>query len=274
MAPLGVFVLWVVRGSSTVGTGYAGIGEDLGFLIRPALNSVVAAVVAAACAMVVTLPVAYTAARRRSRVSDAAAAIVTSLFALPGLVVALAIVFWTIRAPGPLAALYQSFPLLVAAYVFHFGAQSMRASSVAIARRAPPVRRRGPDPGSASVSPVLRDRLAARDARRGYRRRTRAAVQSQGVTCHAVACSHRVRDTGHANMERGRGWVLRRSRNHVAPTHPAVGRPHVGIGIAARSGVVRTERQSVGSRYGIGVFSVVLGVGFFGLGRCRRWDRG
>ena len=132
-APLGVFVFWVLRGASTVGAGYAGIGEDLGFLLRPALNSGAAAVAAGACAAVVTLPVAYAAARHRNLVSDLAAGTVTSLFALPGLVVALAIVFWAIRAPGPLAAVYQSFPLLVAAYVLHFGAQSMRSSRVAIA---------------------------------------------------------------------------------------------------------------------------------------------
>ena len=133
VAPFGVFVFWVLRGSSTVGSGYAGIGEGLGFLLRPVVGSGLAAVAAAVCAAAVTLPVAYKAARHRSRVSGLAATTVTSLFALPGLVVALAIVFWAIRAPGPLAALYQSFPLLVAAYVLHFGAQSMRASRVAIA---------------------------------------------------------------------------------------------------------------------------------------------
>ena len=133
LAPLGVFVFWVLRGSSTVGSGYAGVGEGLGFLVRPVLSSGMAAVAAAIAAAGVTLPVAYKAARHRSRVSDLAAAGVTSLFGLPGLVVALAIVFWAIRAPGPLAAVYQSFPLLVAAYVLNFGAQSMRASRVAIA---------------------------------------------------------------------------------------------------------------------------------------------
>ena len=133
VAPLAVFLLWVIRGSSTVGIGYSGVGDGLGFLLRPALNSAVAAVVAAAVAVAVTLPVAYAAARRRGRITGAAAASVTSVFALPGLVVALAVVFWVIQAPGPLAALYQTFPLLVLAYVLHFGAQSMRASQAAIA---------------------------------------------------------------------------------------------------------------------------------------------
>ena len=133
VVPMAVFVLWVVRGSSTVGVGYSGIGDGLGFLVRPSLNSAVASIAAGACAMIVTLPVAYAAARRRNWISGTAAASVTSVFALPGLVVALAVVFWAIRAPGPLAAVYQSFPLLVLAYVLHFGAQSMRASQAAVA---------------------------------------------------------------------------------------------------------------------------------------------
>ena len=132
VAPVAVFMLWVIRGSTTVGVGYSGIGDGLGFLVRPILNSAVASVIAGVCAVAITLPVAYAAARRRTWLSSAAAASVTSVFALPGLVVALAIVFWAIRAPGPLAALYQTFPLLVLAYVLHFGAQSMRATQAAI----------------------------------------------------------------------------------------------------------------------------------------------
>ena len=133
VAPLAVFLLWVIRGSTTVGVGYSGLGDGLAFLLGPLLNSAIASVVAGAAAVALTLPVAYAAARYRSRVAGAAAASVTSVFALPGLVVALAVVFWAIRAPGPLAALYQTFPLLVLAYVLHFGAQSMRATQAAIA---------------------------------------------------------------------------------------------------------------------------------------------
>ena len=133
VAPLAVFLLWVLRGSTTVGIGYSGIGDGLAFLLRPSLNSAAVSVVAGVVAVVVTLPVAYAAARHRNGIAGAAAASVTSVFALPGLVVALAVVFWAIRAPGPLAALYQTFPLLVLAYVLHFGAQSMRASRAAIA---------------------------------------------------------------------------------------------------------------------------------------------
>ncbi|HHC07611.1 MAG TPA: iron ABC transporter permease [Actinobacteria bacterium] len=132
-APIAVFVAWVLRGSATVGAGFGGLGDGLGFLLRPTANSAIAAVVAGATATLVTLPVAYAAARGGGWAANAAAALVTHVFALPGLVVALAVVFWAIRAPGPLGYLYQTFPLLVLGYVLHFGAQAMRTTQAALA---------------------------------------------------------------------------------------------------------------------------------------------
>ena len=49
--------------------------------------------------------------------------------ALPGIVVALSLVFFTVRFMNPL---YQRLPVLIFAYVVHFGAQSMRAAQVAV----------------------------------------------------------------------------------------------------------------------------------------------
>ncbi len=54
-------------------------------------------------------------------------------FALPGLVIALALVFWTLGAPEPFASLYQTLPLLVGAYVLHFGALALGTAQVAVA---------------------------------------------------------------------------------------------------------------------------------------------
>ncbi len=132
VAPIAVFAVWVLRGSTTVGVGFSGLGDGLGFLVSPAVNSGLAAVAAGLVAAVVVLPVAYGAVRRRGWVNEAAQTAITSSFALPGLVIALAVVFWAIRAPEPLAAVYQSFPLLIFAYVVHFGAQSLRATRAAM----------------------------------------------------------------------------------------------------------------------------------------------
>ena len=52
-------------------------------------------------------------------------------FALPGVVTALSLVFWAIDAPL-ISAWYQTVPLLIVAYVLHFGAQATRAARVAV----------------------------------------------------------------------------------------------------------------------------------------------
>jgi iron(III) transport system permease protein len=98
---------------------------------QPALNTAGVAIVAALVAIAVVLPVAYLTTRHRSRVGAIANALVVGGFALPGLVIALAVVFWVLQAPL-VGGLYQTFPLLIFAYVVHFGAQAMRASQVAV----------------------------------------------------------------------------------------------------------------------------------------------
>ena len=37
--PVGVFITWILRGSTTVGVGYSGWGDSLGFLVEPTLGS-------------------------------------------------------------------------------------------------------------------------------------------------------------------------------------------------------------------------------------------
>lgn len=132
LAPITVFASWIFRGSSTIGLGYSGLGDDPGFLVAPVVGSTVAAVSAAVVALVVTMPVAFAVVRRPSRFFDLAGAVVTSVFALPGLVVALALVSWVLGAPAVFAPLYQSFPLLILGYVLHFGAQSLRSTQSAL----------------------------------------------------------------------------------------------------------------------------------------------
>ena len=133
VAPIAVFAVWVVRGSSTIGLGYSGLGDSLGFLVRPTVNSAISAVIAAVVAAVIVLPVAYLAARGSGWPASFASTAVASVFALPGLVLALAIVFWAINAPAAVAGLYQTLPLLLLAYVLHFGAQSMTVTRSAVA---------------------------------------------------------------------------------------------------------------------------------------------
>ncbi len=132
IAPLGVLAWWGLRGLAGQGTGFDRTSVDLGALADPALNTVYAAVAAAAVAVVVVLPLAYLTTRYGGRAAGTLHAIVAGSFAVPGLLIALAVVFMALKTPG-LGFLYLSLPLLVFAYVVHFGVQALRSAEVGVA---------------------------------------------------------------------------------------------------------------------------------------------
>jgi len=128
--PLASLGLWAWRGL-TGETSSLAAGDGLADLVEPALNTAGIGVVTAVVAVAVLLPLAYLTARHRAPAGDAANGLVAAGFALPGLVIALAVVFWSRQLPASWG-LYQSFTMLVFAYVVHLGAQSLRAAQVAV----------------------------------------------------------------------------------------------------------------------------------------------
>jgi iron(III) transport system permease protein len=131
--PVGVLSWWAIRGALSGATSGTGGFGDAGGLATSVLNTSTVSVAAAIVAVAAVLPVAYLTVRRRTRGGGVANAVVVGGFALPGLAVALALVAFVIDAPGPLARLYQTLPLLVLAYVVHFGAPALRTAQVALA---------------------------------------------------------------------------------------------------------------------------------------------
>ncbi|MGH9245702.1 MAG: ABC transporter permease [Acidimicrobiales bacterium] len=126
LGPLSVLGYWAWRG--LVRTGEAGAPSDL---LVPTANTAAIGLGTALVTVAIVLPVAYLTARHRTPVGDVANAVVVAGFALPGLVVALALVRWVLDVPL-LGRLYQTIPILLAAYVVHFGAQAMRSAQVAV----------------------------------------------------------------------------------------------------------------------------------------------
>ncbi len=133
IAPLGVLTYWAVRGAAEGSDRPSSLVADPGRLVEPAVNTSVASASAALLAVVVVLPVAYLAVRRRARLGGAADALITGGFALPGIVIALALAFWTLNSPGIVGGLYQTLPLLVGAYALHFGALALGPARGAVA---------------------------------------------------------------------------------------------------------------------------------------------
>lgn len=107
--PVGVLTYLLVRGLAA--------GVPLNVTIGAAGNSMLVSATGAAAALVLALPVSTLVARYPGRASYALERASYIGYALPGLVVGLAFVFFTARyAPG----IYQSLPLVVAAYVVLF----------------------------------------------------------------------------------------------------------------------------------------------------------
>ena len=101
-------------------------------LLQPAWNSFSVSLLAAFLAALMALPVAVLVVRRPSRFSRLMERLTYVSFALPGIVVALALVFFGIHY---VSSLYQTLPMMLAAYVILFLPQavgSQRASLLQI----------------------------------------------------------------------------------------------------------------------------------------------
>ena len=130
IGPVAVLGFWAWRGLTT-NIDSVGLGVDVGDLLGPALRTAEVGLITAVVAIAVVLPIAWLTGRYRSRIAGAANSMVVAGFALPGVVIALSLVFWAIDAPI-IGRWYQTLPLLIVAYVLHFGAQASRAAHVAV----------------------------------------------------------------------------------------------------------------------------------------------
>ncbi len=122
--PVGVVVYWLVKGGTTTLPASASVGGA-------ALTTAGYAAAAGALATALALPVALLAVRypRRSTVALERGTFVVQ--AVPGLIVALALVYFSIRAVQPL---YQSTPLLILGYAIMFFPLALVAVRTSVAQ--------------------------------------------------------------------------------------------------------------------------------------------
>lgn len=104
---------------------------DLGEIVEPALSTAAVAVTAAVIAVAVVVPIAVATTRRPHPLSSIASGAVVAGFAMPGLVIALALAVLTLNTPA-LGSLYQTLALLLVAYVIHFGSQALTGTEQAV----------------------------------------------------------------------------------------------------------------------------------------------
>ena len=107
-------------------------------MFEAARNTVESSVLAAFVAVAAVLPIAFLVGRYRSRAGSLSHAVVIGTFALPGILIALALRFWTLRSGFAGDLLADSKVLLIFAYVVRFG--SLAIGIVLVAVRAVPDR--------------------------------------------------------------------------------------------------------------------------------------
>lgn len=132
VAPVSVLAWWALRSLARGDLSGSMLVADLSDMASPALNTSLASVAAAVTAIVLVAPVAYFTIRRPGSLGSVANAVIVGGFALPGLSIALSLVYFTLSGPSWIAGVYQTLPLLVLAYVVHFGAQAMGTARVAV----------------------------------------------------------------------------------------------------------------------------------------------
>ncbi|CAA9520999.1 MAG: Ferric iron ABC transporter, permease protein [uncultured Solirubrobacteraceae bacterium] len=123
VVPVGTLLSWSAR----AGQDRADLGELLGW----AWNSVAVSGLAAAAATAAALPVAALAVRWGSGWTRGLERATYAANALPGIVIALALVFFATRAA---TSIYQTLPLLVFAYVVRFLPQALAGTEDALGR--------------------------------------------------------------------------------------------------------------------------------------------
>lgn len=129
-APMVALVDWAVSGLSRVADG-GRLTIDAAGVATATWHTFFVSSLAAIAAVAAVLPVALLVGRFKAKGAGVAHALVISSFAVPGLLIALALQFWTFRS-GPGLWFKDTTALLVFAYVVRFGALAMGVTLVAI----------------------------------------------------------------------------------------------------------------------------------------------
>lgn len=137
-APMAALMDWAADGLLRDRRGGRPLTVDADKIVDASWNTVQVSIIAAVVAVLAVLPIAFLVGRYRSRTGSVAHAIVIATFALPGLLIALSMRFWTLRSDTAFDLLSDTLGLLIFAYVVRFASLAMGVTLEAV--RAVPVR--------------------------------------------------------------------------------------------------------------------------------------
>jgi len=170
IVPVGGLIYWLWRGLSQEWAVHqvgdtATTAEYLRTLLIPAWNSVSVAAMGAFLAILLALPITILAVRRPGKISTLFERLTYASFALPGIVVALAYVFFGINYAR---SFYQTLPMLLAAYVVLFIPQAVGAERTSLLQLSPNLEEAGRSLGKRPFTilrritlPLVRSGIAA-----------------------------------------------------------------------------------------------------------------
>ncbi len=131
-APFIALLDWAVSGVTRTLTNGRPLTVDSSRVVEATFNTLWVSVVAAVVAVAAVLPIAFLLGRYRSRAGWLAHAVIISTFALPGLLIALSMRFWTLRSDVAFSLFGDTFMLLIFAYIVRFGSLALGVSVVAV----------------------------------------------------------------------------------------------------------------------------------------------
>ncbi len=130
--PMAALLEWSIEGLARSRQSTRALTIDTADVIEATLGTLQVSVLAAVVSVLAVLPIAYLVGRYRSRAGNLANAIVISTFALPGLLIALSVKFWTLRSDSAFNLFSETMALLIFAYVVRFGSLAMGVTLVAV----------------------------------------------------------------------------------------------------------------------------------------------
>ena len=131
-APLVALLDWAAGGLVRSATGGRPLTIDSSEVLEATLNTLGVSVAAAVVSTAAVLPIAMLVGRYRSRSGALAHAVVISTFALPGILIALSMRFWTLRSDLAFEVFNDTLALLIFAYMVRFGSLAMGVTLVAV----------------------------------------------------------------------------------------------------------------------------------------------
>lgn len=124
-APLAALLDWATDGLLRQSRGGRSLTIDRSTVIDATVNTLQVSVLAAIAAVVAVLPIAFLIGRYRSRLAEPMNAVIIATFAIPGILIALSLRFWTIRAGFAGDLLFDTLALLIFAYTVRFASLAM-----------------------------------------------------------------------------------------------------------------------------------------------------